>query len=206
MIMYVVRHAESLPRDHVNYDEGRRIGLTRFGLLQAWFLARVLAKKSVCRLYSSTLERAKQTVQASRARVGVSVEESAYFDEFTPHPDLKGVHFKEAKMRARNDVDWKPSGGESVRESVQRFMKGVEVIAEDASSVAIVSHALIIQNVLLLQCGLKNVPVIDEVSVTTLSFDPVSKRLTVVRINERPLWLRFLSKISRVRTASVLWD
>jgi broad specificity phosphatase PhoE len=146
MHIYLVRHAESLPRPGKPAD-GELIGLTTKGRKQARRIAAYLKHRKIDMLISSPLTRAKETADAIHNATGVAPLFDDRVREFVP-AQLPSPYFKEAREHARSDWEWVGEGGESCANSIARLS---EVLASlpKGKRVAIVTHELLMQNFLL---------------------------------------------------------
>lgn len=206
MIIYLIRHAESAPRDGMNHIEGKSVGLSWFGRFQARILAKKLKKLGVNKIISSPLGRTKETAEIIQNKLNTPIEFDDRLEEYAPSRLLKGKEFKELKKKVRQDHDFIPEDGESLNQSAERFVSSVVDIINSGESVpCVVSHALIIQNTLINLFSLKDVPVIDEVSITAIEY--VDGKFNLVFLNKSPsILVTLLSRLRKRLLTLGLWD
>lgn len=152
MLLLLVRHAVTaatgkhltgwLPGHHLS-PEGRR---------QAEALAERLAALPVKAMYSSPLERCRETAEVVAARLGLEVETMEDLGEVR-YGDWQGRPLKAlartkawAQLMAR-PADFRFPGGESIREAQTRGIRGTELLRERHAGkvVVAVSHADVIR-------------------------------------------------------------
>lgn len=207
MRFLLVRHAESLPRENMSHAEGLAVGLSSFGRFQARTTSQGLKRKGIATLVSSPLTRCTETSEIISRAAGVSYELNESFGEFAPHPGIKGREFKEAKSRARKELEWKLEGGESVAESARRFRQGlVSLLHAKKAPIAVISHALIMQNFLTVYCKSSLFPYLSEASVTVVDYDEKTDSFSLVSLNEQPSILKVMYLIRRKAKRLGIWD
>lgn len=205
MIVYLVRHAESAPRDHLSYEEGTAVGLSLFGRWQATLLAKKLALLGIQKIVSSPLARARETADAICKATGVSLALDDRFAEHVPSRTLTGVAFKEAKKRTRQEKDFIPQDGESFNHAAERFIKGLKEAVTGNNPACIVSHALVMQDALMVLFSLKVPPILDEASITKLSYE--NGKFSLVFINNAPSFFADIARRMRRRLkARSVWS
>ncbi len=206
MIIYLIRHAESAPREGMNHEEGKPVGLSLFGRTQARILAKKLKKIGVDKITVSPLGRTKETAEILRSTLRVLVGFDERLEEYAPSRTLVGKLFKEAKKKTREDWNFIPKNGESLNHSTERFIKSItEIMESGVSAPCVVSHALIIQNTLMKLFSFKTPPVIDEVSITALRYE--NSKFELLYLNKSPSrLLTIISKIRKKLKTKGLWD
>lgn len=207
MKIYLIRHAETKSRDNLSYQEGYDIGLTRLGRFQAKCLGRWLRRHGAKTTIVSPMGRTIETAKIASKIAGTTMAIDKLFEEYAPSRTLKGKNFKMAKKMARENFDFRPKDGDSVNESVQRFLEGVKSVLEKYDGdIYIVTHALVVQNVIMKLSGTQKPSRIDEVSITIL--EPSGESYIVTAVNQSPsIWNSLISKIKgRVMTSSSLWE
>lgn len=205
-MIYLVRHAESLPRHHKNYHEGYDTALSRFGKWQAKAVGKRLKKVGIRDIVTSPLVRTKETAEIIAAVTGGSLEGDERFAEYAPSRTLRGDDFKEAKRRTRADHDFVPQDGESVNQSVERFLDGLRHYAKKyPGAFCVVSHALVIQNVLMKLLSLNETPGIDEVSITAIEYNGDTFHPLYINKPATPI-VGFANRIRRFGKVRGIWE
>ena len=194
--IYAVRHA-----DHIFLDgtevEGRASKLSRAGRVQAYLLAFRLRLLNIDALYSSSYTRTQETAAIISRRTGLPVITDDRFAEFCPSESLRSVAFKEAKAHARRERTWHAPDGESFDASVQRFSEGLrDAVGRGHTRPCIVTHALVLQNMLMHISGGEMPPDIETASMT--AFKANDHGFGTVFQNKSPLFgERILRRILR---------
>lgn len=154
MKLIIVRHGQT----DRNVDEHRPghhdISLNAIGRSQVARLAERLSNERIDRIYVSTLQRAKETAQAIAAHhPGTPVIVDAEIHEresgiYAARP----VADKQAAQLAsgQNDRDWRPPGGESLRDVKERARRWFDRVrrAEVENTIVVVSHGLFLYTLL----------------------------------------------------------
>ncbi|MBW3553467.1 MAG: histidine phosphatase family protein [Gemmatimonadetes bacterium] len=153
--LLLVRHAAA---DHVGRTlAGRTAGLhlNEAGIAQARRLAEVLARTPLAAVYTSPLERCRETAGVVAGRQGIEPRISEAFHE-VDFGGWTGLSMRELEGRA----DWRewnearsaarPPGGESMAEVVERALGGVADAAarHQRERVAVISHCDVIRPLL----------------------------------------------------------
>lgn len=108
MRLYVVRHGDAA---HSPYTYGVNKPLTPLGQQQAHATAQTLRGHGITHVYSSTVQRTRETAEAIAAALGLPVEHS---DEWVEHliPAVEGLTLEEIRATVphlapdRNDEPW----------------------------------------------------------------------------------------------------
>ena len=166
----------------------------------------------VCKIVASPLSRARETAEILHTHLSIPLHIDERVREHAPSRTLRGRYFKEAKKQTRKNYDFVPKDGESLNQSVERFLASIIEHAQscgDGSGLCIISHALVIQNTLIKLFSLDAPPSIDEVSITALSYN--NGKFELVYINNPPsTWLALSGKIRKKikywGKESGLWD
>ena len=149
----LIRHGEN---DWVGTDRlaGRTPGvhLNEKGRNQAHALADTLATQPITAIYSSPLERCRETAQPTADALGLPIQIYEHVLE-ADYGEWQGQSLKElAKLPAWHAVQYHPSsftfpGGESMRNMQQRAVTGLELLhaQHPNQTVAVFSHADIIR-------------------------------------------------------------
>lgn len=184
MEIYLIRHAESLPRDGMDYETSSKVSLSECGKKQLKSLGRAVSKLQFDALFVSPLQRTKETAEVVSQIKNISPVYDERLKEHVVSIFATGKKYKEIKNRTRREIEWKPEDGESLQECASRldyFLK--EVSKKNYKSIAVVSHELIISAFLRVCAGVEGVPKIKETSITKLSYeDEVYKVFFVSRL------------------------
>jgi broad specificity phosphatase PhoE len=150
MIIYLVRHAESVPRGDLSEKEKDGIGLSEFGKLQATASAKKLKKFRVEYIYSSPLARAKETAEIISMSTGVGMTLDDRLAEFATDMESKDPNYlKSLKADAYRSPDNKMPAGESLTDAVARFGRVLDEISRQSfESVCVVTHRVIMESFL----------------------------------------------------------
>lgn len=173
MKVYVVRHGvtelnkKGIINGHIDDP------LAKEGIEQAKAVALILPK-TIKRIYSSSLGRAKQTAEIINEQFNVPI---------TFHDELKEVNFgflngktflpEYKKRHVAQDYDWRPSGEcfEDVRKRVLKILKIVRDENKDGEAL-IVGHGGTIRLMTLLESG-KTLESIENASLFTFDLDKI---------------------------------
>ena len=154
MKIYVVRHGLTELNKKNLINGNLHDALAPEGVEQARAIALTMPK-TIKHIYSSSLERAKQTAEIINEQL---------HSVLTFHDELKEVNFGDLngtpfldeykKRHAEQDYDWRPTG-ECVEDVKQRVLKILEVISKEAKDgeALIVAHGGIVRMMHLLQSG-----------------------------------------------------
>lgn len=184
MKIFLVRHGDSLQRVRLSYEEGTKMGLTPLGQKQALRVARYLKRQKITRLITSPFARTFETAVIIGQVLNLPVKPEDRFREWTPSPHLTGEAIKEAHLKARQEFDFRYPDGETFNESYRRFMGALTDVSKDPTTIAcIVSHEMVIQNVLKKLFNLGDFPPLGLVSVTLLVYD--DSRWKLVFLNKK---------------------
>lgn len=155
--IYLIRHAQAegnlFRRMHGQFDSN----LTPTGLRQLTQLHKRFSSISLDACYCSDLTRAKNTAQAvcnacglefrvdpGFREVGIGIWEDVPFGYLNTFHGLKMVQF------GRDPVNWSVEGSETHQQYVTRFLESMESAAlrHAGGSIAIVTHSVVMRNVL----------------------------------------------------------
>lgn len=155
--LLLVRHASTLRPDTPRMSGWTDLPLTDEGRRQVEALASWMLKEApLDRVYSSPLQRARETAQALRSRVAVDiVYDDALREIHCGEVDGRPIREVEAERPelwaanlAQNDDDFRWPGGESYREFRERCVRAVRRIAASGGSrIALVTHSGFINQV-----------------------------------------------------------
>lgn len=148
MKLFLIRHGATPWTRARRYQGKTDVPLSREGIKQARAIARTLKLESPTRLYTSTLQRARNTAQILGQRLGLKSVADARLNELdfgrwegAYYPGLaksSGAKFG----RWRKGILRKPPGGESITSLARRVAQFFKDIVEQHSeeTVAVVSH------------------------------------------------------------------
>jgi len=190
MIIYLVRHGESLPRTMLSDEEGCRIGLSDLGKIQARTTAKKLKSLGIEKIFSSPIVRASDTAKIISE---VTMAPLKYLDELSEFSvDLESVdsqYLASLKKKSYENPDLVAPAGGSLSQSVSRLLKVVDDLgSSSANSVCLVSHRIIIEGLLSRLFDIKNeehewlLPA----SISAIKIDP-KKEKKLLFYNRRPL-------------------
>jgi probable phosphoglycerate mutase len=186
---HLVRHARHDRLDHTlcGRMEGVRLGVD--GLAEARTVAGRLAHEPLVAIYTSPMERCRQTAEAVAAHHAVAPQLDGAFTE-VDFGDWTGLSFEQLQADPRWEP-WnsrrslnRPPGGESLGEAQMRAWRGVEALCarHPDQPVAVVSHSDIIKalvaHLLGVDLDLHHRIAVDPVSVTTLVVGDWGAKLT----------------------------
>lgn len=151
MILYLIRHGESMSNVHKTFTGQQDAPLTDLGHMQADAICRYFLGIHIDRIYASDLSRAYETAVPLSKVSRVPIEKNAAFREinggkwenqkFTELTDL----YPEDYARWRCDLaNARPTGGESIREICKRVCGGIDAIAKahPEETVVVATHAV----------------------------------------------------------------
>jgi len=187
----LVRHGET------DWNQARRIQgggsnipLNEMGRRQAESIALRLKPEKIQAVYSSPLQRALDTAQASARYHQLEVEVEAALREIEVG-ELEGLHVAEVGKRldlflttgGQDEVPPRMPGGESLTEVQQRGWSAIQRLADKHADgvLVVVSHYFVILTII---CSVLNLPLsqigrlwLDAGSISTISFDEQVTRL-----------------------------
>lgn len=147
--LLLIRHGETAWNAEHRIQGQLDIPMSPLGMLQAARLAECLSSEPVDAVYSSELSRAWLTAAPLAARLGLDViaeprlrERSFGVFEGLTLDEIAARHPAEfAQWRAR-DLAWRPEGGESGQQLIERVLSAVaDIVARHCGrTVALVSH------------------------------------------------------------------
>lgn len=147
--LLLVRHGETAWNAEHRIQGHLDIPLSPLGILQAAQLADCLADEPIAAIFSSELSRARLTAAPLAARLGLEVtyeprlrERSFGIFEGLTLDEIAARHPTEfAQWRAR-DLAWRPEGGESGQQLIERVLAAIADIASlyIGQKVILVSH------------------------------------------------------------------
>ena len=175
----LVRHGQTDWNLEGRYQGQSDIPLNENGRIQAQMLAGKLKGAPFDAIYSSNLERAKQTADAIAAVLDLPVKTDTRLCEINQGEwegqfvDIIRNHYIELwRQRTTDPANVRPPGGETVREVAQRVYAALDEIAHNYpdGSVLIVSHGLALATVV---CKVRGIPIGQAYSVIPDNTEPV---------------------------------
>jgi broad specificity phosphatase PhoE len=194
-VFHLLRHGE---RAEARVCAGRMpgIGLTDRGQAEIAAVAERLAREKIAAVYSSPLQRTRESAEIVAARLGLGIEfrddlieldfgewTGATFDAIRADPRWPA-------WRTHRSIARIP-GGESMRQVQRRIVEALMELGErhPDATVAVVSHGDVIRSALLFALGMPldhyNRLEVGQGSVSTINMDAAAG-IRVVAINERP--------------------
>lgn len=185
MIIYFLRHAEPLSRKSLNDREALNLGLSSYGKLQSKAAGKQLKKFNITKIFSSPIQRTKETAEIISRICDLPVEYRDELREFSP--DFENRNMKEMssfKREARLNPEKIFSSGESINQAVDRlknFLKELDSHANE--SICIVTHRVLLESYLEKDFGINpgQSEWIYPASITALDF----KAKKIIFINKR---------------------
>jgi broad specificity phosphatase PhoE len=162
--IYLIRHAETPPRPGKPSD-GNRIGITSAGRVATRAKARSFIKLGIKKIIASPLTRAGETAKEFGEVLKVPLVTDERAREFVA-ADVGPPDFKTLRDKARHKRDWAGPLGESFDASIARLRHLFDSVP-DGESTVIISHELLMQNMLMSKDG--DIPIkLSPLSVITL--------------------------------------
>ncbi len=206
MIIYLVRHGESLPRTKLSDEDGCAVGLSSLGKLQARATAKKLKRLRVEKIFSSKIVRATDTAKIISQETNAPIK---YLDELSEFSvDLKStdsLQLAKLKKKSYENPDMVAPAGESLSQSVSRLLKVVDNLdSSSTNSVCLVSHRIIIEGLLSRLFAIKSeehewlLPA----SISAIKIDP-KKEKKLLFYNRRPLDFNLFTSLLRRKMSFV---
>ncbi len=194
MLLYCVRHGQSLYNAEGRVQGQSDVPLSDFGRRQSEATARALADRGIEALYSSPLRRAMQTAEVVAARLGLEIRTDPRLREVDAgifqdklRTELAERYPEELARWTSGDPDFTISGGESRRALARRGCAALEAIrGAGHGRAAVVSHGRLMTVTLEAMAGLpKGQPLgsLHNGSITTVRFGDHG-RGQVIALNE----------------------
>jgi len=148
MLLYCIRHGESLYNAEGRVQGQSDVALSEFGRRQGEAVAAALAEKPLDAIYSSPLRRALETAEQVARRTGLPVRTDPRLKEVDAgifqdrlRAELEREFPEELARWRSEDLDYVIPGGESRRQLIARGRAALEAIArEDHRHVAVIAH------------------------------------------------------------------
>lgn len=181
MKIYLIRHAESVSRDGMGYDQACMVSLSDKGRLQATRLATKIPTLGIETFFVSPLVRTKETFDIiNQAHTPFVYDER--LREHMPSRTATGKAYKDIRIHTRRDYTFIPADGESFDQAAERFISVLQEITKtEHKVVAIVSHALVMEAALTKLLNLAKIPILDEASYSLLTWD--GKKFAIKYLN-----------------------
>lgn len=141
---FFLRHAETKKNPNITAVEW---GLSELGINQAEEISESGIFNDVNIIISSGEEKAFQTAKPIAEKLGQKIIQMAEFNEMKRGDKFFArEEFEKLKREKLEDLDCKKDGGESARQALERFERGVEKINKlyDGKKILIVSHGTIL--------------------------------------------------------------
>jgi alpha-ribazole phosphatase len=163
LVLVLVRHAQTDWNREGRYQGWRDTPLSEAGRVQAEAAGRLLASQPLAAVWSSPLQRARETAAAIAAPQRLEVKEDEAFKEMR-FGDWEGLTRDE--VNARFPAEYRawgetphlatPPGAETLTEVRQRVLHGLEDLraAHDGQTVCLVAHGISIRMLILEALGL----------------------------------------------------
>jgi len=161
----LVRHGETEWNRRGLFQGHQDSPLTETGLDQAEKVGKRLNRRSIDLFVSSDLGRARQTSETINQSLGIPaitwdarLRERNYGNfEGLPHSELKQRFPKDYARFRKNDPEWKPEGGESHNELVDRVATALKDAYQTCpdGTILVVLHGGVLHAVMTLWAGLK---------------------------------------------------
>lgn len=193
MKAYLVRHAESVPRGALSPSEARQAPLSAWGRKQAESAGRFLRSKGVGLVMTSPYVRAQETAEAIARICGARLVIDERLSEWEPVESLKKGMLADAVRALRQGERISSPVSEGYESSALRVRGALDgEHAEDA--MCIVSHELILQNLLMSLTGAYEAPPLALASVSCLETTERDWRVVYTNKKLQPL-VRLLRRI-----------
>jgi len=181
----LIRHGQTDWNLEGRYQGQSDVPLNEKGLEQAKSLIEKLDGQTFAAIYSSDLERARQTAEPVAKTLGMTVNIEPRLREINQGQwegvlveNIKARYAEVWSKRTEDPANVRPPGGETVREVATRVYAALDDIAQKypGENVLVVSHGLSIATAI---CRAKDIP--------------VGQAYTVIPDNVQPLWMNWQS-------------
>jgi len=181
----LIRHGQTDWNLEGRYQGQSDVPLNEKGLDQAKSLIEKLDGQTFAAIYSSDLERARQTAEPFAKTLGMTVNIEPRLREINQGQwegvlveNIKARYAKVWSQRTEDPANVRPPGGETVREVATRVYAALDDIARKypIENVLVVSHGLSIATAI---CRARDIP--------------VGQAYTVIPDNVQPLWMNWQS-------------
>jgi broad specificity phosphatase PhoE len=183
MILYCVRHGQSIYNAEGRIQGHCDVGLSPLGLQQSEALAEALAERPIDAVYSSPLRRAAETAGpvAEKLRLPLRtdprlMEIHAGIFQGKRSEEVRRLYPVESALWRQGDMDFRIPGGESRRDLTRRGCDAfADILMGHHTEVAVVAHGRLLTVTL---NALLNLPEdewltsLDNGSITTVRFQP----------------------------------
>lgn len=157
--LILVRHGLTVDNEHKSFSGFSDCDLSQIGRAQAKGLCEYLKSCDVDKIYTSTLKRTVQTIEAYADYKGLGIDERDGFREINfglfdglNYQEIKEKYPKETEEMMVLSKDYKFPQGESLDEMYQRNAKELDMVIEENKgndkNILICSHMGTIRNIL----------------------------------------------------------
>lgn len=157
--LILVRHGLTVDNEHKSFSGFNDCDLSQIGRDQAQGLCEYLKRQDVDKIYTSTLKRTVQTIEAYADYRGLEIDKRDDFREINfglfdglNYEEIKAKYPQEAKEMMILNEDYKFPQGESLDEMYQRNAKELDRLIEENKdndkNILICSHMGTIRNIL----------------------------------------------------------
>jgi len=182
MLLYCVRHGESVYNAEGRIQGQSDVPLSELGMSQADAVATAMAEVSIDVVFSSPLLRARQTAEVVAARLDVPLHFDPRLKEIHAgvfqdqrRSELEKTHAEELARWRSEDLDYAIPGGETRRELMARGRLAFESIARSGhEQIAVIAHGRLLVVTLKHLVGIApdEPPVaLENGSITTIAFN-----------------------------------
>ena len=150
MIIYLVRHADTIYNKNSTDDDNSSLALSNFGILEAGAAAKKLRTFGIERVFSSPITRATQTAKVISELAGIPVEYDDRLKEFfTDNTSSDRAKLERLKNQVWTNSDLVMPSGESLSDSISRFSSAIHSFSRLSNeSIAVVSHRIVMEGFL----------------------------------------------------------
>lgn len=204
LLVYLVRHGETLWNAQNRIQGSSDTPLSEVGRRQATAVANRLRKTPVSAIYSSPLERARETAQSIALPHGLPVtivpdlRETCLGEwEGLTHEDIRGRgQASELEQYRRDPVRFRPRGAETLEAVAERMTRALHEIRSrhNSGTVVIVGHGGSMRTILALAAGAPPIPCL-------LGFRLDNGSVSLVEFGATRSWIRFANDTCHLREA-----
>ncbi|MEX0931910.1 MAG: histidine phosphatase family protein [Candidatus Paceibacterota bacterium] len=182
--IYLIRHGETVSRENLPYPEASAVALSPLGKHQAKVVGRRIKHLLPATVVSSPFPRAFDTARFALPKASIETDER--LSEYTPTTSHTGQEFKEWKKKVMDDFVFIPPSGESMEMAGMRVRNVLaDAISKGEGTVIIFGHALSFGAFLKREFQLNHFPVLEECSITHLTYNTETKEFSIKKLNSR---------------------
>ncbi|PIP87107.1 hypothetical protein COW81_02005 [Candidatus Campbellbacteria bacterium CG22_combo_CG10-13_8_21_14_all_36_13] len=158
MLVYLIRHAESLVVPGMSDFEKYNVGISDLGKLQAKATAKKIRGFNIKRLVSSPILRAKETAEFIKFYTNLPIETDDRLREFFPDPNQKDTgEQKRIKYYSYSNPQNVTVGGESFDGAIKRLEEILDELgSKNSGNLCLVTHRVIVEGFLYKNFGIKS--------------------------------------------------